>query len=271
MSTDSLTRRIFTGLVTPPIGRPPAGRPPAIAGYSLPRRALAGLVGVSLRPADAQSDADVWPQAVPPRTISSERLPKPAPSAPERDPSAHRREKSGKTWLWLRLRGWIVANRQRHQAADDNLTEALLREQLHQRERLHQEALLEAGRRRLELLSRAIDDPSLAATVSLQSDVPPERQRQFLFIQATYESMLLEYATGALSWEGLIARLRVFARNEVVAEYWERTREERRALPHDSLEAQAARAVDLIVEELADDPDEWWVVGGDFEEARWRY
>ncbi|MFI8301304.1 DUF6082 family protein [Streptomyces nigra] len=156
--------------------------------------------------------------------------------------------------LWQQLKGWVMARRRG--AVDEAL----------QRERLHHTALLDAGRRRFELLCRAIDDPSLAEAVSTHNDVPQPKRRQFLYIQAMYESLLLEHATGALPWDQLIARLRIFGRNEVVAEYWERTREERRAWPADSLEARVGQALDLIMDELGEDPDEWWVAGSDLTE-----
>ncbi|WP_331724819.1 DUF6082 family protein [Streptomyces canus] len=148
-----------------------------------------------------------------------------------------------------------------------HLQRAELHEKLH--EKLHQEALLDAGRRRLEQLYRAIDDPSLAETMSLLYNVSPEKRRQFLFIQATYENMVLDVRTGVLTWDELIGRLRIFARNAVVAEYWDRTAEERRALPQDSLEARVGQELDVMLEELADDPEEWWITGSNRGENGW--
>ena len=37
--------------------------------------------------------------------------------------------------------------------------------------------------------------------------------------------------------------------------------EHRLSLPDDSLEGRIAKAVDAVLEELDEDPDEWWVVG----------
>ncbi|MBK3570973.1 DUF6082 family protein [Streptomyces sp. MBT62] len=261
MSADSFSRRILIGLLTPPTGWPPPGEPPAISGYSLLRRVFAGLVGASLRPnpTDAERGAGTPSKAGPSRAASREWLGESEPSTSDGDAAGLHGERSERARVWPRLREWIVTWWRRHRAADEVL---LLRAGL-QQDALHQEALLDAGRRRFELLSRAIDDPSLADVVRPQSDVSEMRRRQFLFVQATYESMILEYKTHTLSWDELIARLRIFARNAVVVEYWERTNEERRAFPSHSLEARVGAVVDVIMDELMDDPEDWWIVGAD--------
>ena len=39
------------------------------------------------------------------------------------------------------------------------------------------------------------------------------------------------------------------------------TAEHRRSLPAESVDAKVGSVVDVMLGELADDPDEWWVVG----------
>ena len=113
----------------------------------------------------------------------------------------------------------------------------------------------------LEQLDRAIDDPSLAAVLSTVSDVSPERRRQLLFANKQYVLIVLGHLIGFTTRDGLLGALRVLSRNPVFREYWERTGEQRRDLPEESLEALIGLAVDAIVEERFDDLEEWRVEG----------
>ncbi|EFE67748.1 predicted protein [Streptomyces viridosporus ATCC 14672] len=76
-----------------------------------------------------------------------------------------------------------------------------------------------------------------------------------------YGAILLGHRVGGYDWDVLIGHLRVLCRNQVSKEYWEMTVEHRLSLPSRSLEARVGKAVDAIMDDLADDPDEWWVVG----------
>ncbi|MGI5456995.1 DUF6082 family protein [Streptomyces sp. CA-249302] len=126
---------------------------------------------------------------------------------------------------------------------------------------IHHANLIQHYRLNADHLERAIDDPALAAALSTLDDVSAGQRRQMLFVNRQFGTTLLAHRVGALDWDELIGTVRVLARNPVFAEYWRRTGEHRRSLPDESLEARVGRVVDVIVEELADDPDEWWVVG----------
>jgi len=128
-------------------------------------------------------------------------------------------------------------------------------------EEIRRANLIQHHRLIAEQQGRAMDDPSLADAASSLTGVSEERRRQILFVNRWYAAMLLSYRVGSVDWEELRGHLRVLCRGGVFAEYWERTAEHRRELPEDSLEARVGRAVDAILEERADDRDEWWVVG----------
>ncbi|MFI8229852.1 DUF6082 family protein [Streptomyces sp. NPDC085900] len=112
-----------------------------------------------------------------------------------------------------------------------------------------------------EQLDRAIDDPTLAAALSTLNGISEHKRRQMLFANREYATILLSHRTGTIDWSELLGNLRVLCRNEIFAEYWERTVEHRRSLAVGSLERQVGEAVDTLMEELADDPEEWWIVG----------
>lgn len=126
---------------------------------------------------------------------------------------------------------------------------------------MHRANLIQHYRLTADQLERAIDDPSLATSLSTLADLSAAKRRQLLFANRQYALTLLAHRVGALDWDELIGTLRVLATNAVFAEYWEHTGDHRRSLPEESLEARVGRIVDAIVEELAEDPDEWWVVG----------
>lgn len=131
----------------------------------------------------------------------------------------------------------------------------------HMAEEIHRTNLIQQHRLVTEQLDRAIDDPSLAAALSTLNGISDPKRRQMMFANREYGTILLAHRVGYVDWNELLGHLRMLSRNEVFAEYWERTVEHRRSLPADSLEARVGKAVDTIMEELADDPDEWWVVG----------
>ncbi|CAL9414815.1 DUF6082 family protein [Streptomyces sp. Tu 3180] len=144
---------------------------------------------------------------------------------------------------------------------------ALARRSLRNRRRA---ALAEQHRLHFDLLCRAMVDPALAAVLdTYESDVPPERQRQYLFANALYVNALYFHRTGALTLAELYGHVRVMSRNKIFREYWAATRHHRESLPASSDEAVLGKMMNALIEEmntLLEDPDddgeEWWVVGG---------
>ncbi|NEB74014.1 hypothetical protein G3I40_01965 [Streptomyces sp. SID14478] len=121
--------------------------------------------------------------------------------------------------------------------------------------------LIQAHRLSMDLMDRSIDDPALADARSTLEGVSQHRRRQLIFANKEYATLLLFHRIDEIDWDELLGHLRVLCLNDVFAEYWTRTAEHRRSLPADSLERRAGEVVDSVFEELADDPDEWWVVG----------
>ncbi|MEV6512690.1 DUF6082 family protein [Streptomyces sp. NPDC051642] len=148
----------------------------------------------------------------------------------------------------------------RRRSQDEFLAE-LLRQLARVAEGIHHANLIQEYRITMEQMDRTIDDPSLADARSTLDGVSEAKRRQMIFANRQYASLLLAYRIGTFGWMELLGHLRVFCRNSLFIEYWDRTREHRRSLPVDSLERRVGEAVDVIMEELADDPDEWWVVG----------
>jgi hypothetical protein len=146
-------------------------------------------------------------------------------------------------------------------ARQEELLESLLRQLTVLTEEIRNANLIQLHRITAEQADRAMSDPALAAAMSTLQDLSDHKRRQALFVNREYSAILLGHRIGAYGWDELIGHLRVLARNPVFAEYWETTREHRRSLPRHSLEARVGEAVDVIVDDLADDPDEWWVVG----------
>jgi hypothetical protein len=151
--------------------------------------------------------------------------------------------------------------RQRH----EELLLDVLRQLAFLTEEIRNANLLQLHRIAAEQVDRAMSDPALAEAMSTLEELSDRKRRQALFVNREYSAILLGHRIGAYGWEELIGHLRVLARNPIFGEYWETTREHRRSLPRHSMEAKVGDAVDVIVEELADDPDEWWVVGPDGE------
>lgn len=111
-------------------------------------------------------------------------------------------------------------------------------------------------------------DPALAAVLdTYESDVAPEKQRQFLFANALYVNALYFHRIGALSLPELYGHLRVMCRNRIFREYWAATRHHRESLPAASEEAALGEMMDALVEDMGnlleeqDDGEAWWVVG----------
>ncbi|WP_369693007.1 DUF6082 family protein [Streptomyces luteocolor] len=114
-----------------------------------------------------------------------------------------------------------------------------------------------------ELLSKAMEDPALAAVLdTYEGSVPPAKHRQFLFANALYTNALLAYRIGNVSRAELFGHLRGTLQNPIFREYWEATRPARASLGEDSVEARIGRMVDELVHDLDEaDTEEWWVVG----------
>ncbi|MBC2901186.1 DUF6082 family protein [Streptomyces cupreus] len=148
----------------------------------------------------------------------------------------------------------------RRRRQEELLTE-LLRQLARMTEEIHRANLIQEHRIAMDLMDRTIDDPSLADARSTLAGVSEAKRRQMIFANRQYGSLLLAYRIGSLDWGELLGHLRVLCRNGLFAEYWDRTAEHRLSLPTDSLERQVGKGVDAILEELAEDPEEWWIVG----------
>jgi len=131
-------------------------------------------------------------------------------------------------------------------------------------------ALVEQHRLHFDLLCKAMDDPALAAVLdTYESDLPPEKQRQYLFANALYVNALYFHRIGALSLAELYGHLRMICRNAIFREYWAATRHHRESLPDSSEEARLGKMMDGLVQDMDalaqeqddGDLDEWWVVG----------
>jgi hypothetical protein len=148
----------------------------------------------------------------------------------------------------------------RRQRQEDLLLD-VLRQLTFLAEEIRNANLLQLHRIAAAQMERAMADPALAEAVSTLPNLSERRRRQLLFVNTQYTSIVLHHRVGAMGWGELIGHLRVLCRNPVFDDYWEMTREHRRSLPRESLEARVSEAVDVIVEGLRDDPEEWWVVG----------
>ncbi|MGX1476730.1 UNVERIFIED_CONTAM: hypothetical protein RKD50_005538 [Streptomyces canus] len=150
----------------------------------------------------------------------------------------------------------------RHRRQEDILLELLGQLRL-MTEEIHRANLIQQYRLSLEQMDRAIDDPSLADAASTLTGLSEVKRRQMIFANREYGSLLLAHRVGVYTWDELVGHLRVLCRNKLFAEYWDRTEEHRRSLPTESTEARVGEVVDVLIEELADDPEEWWIVGPD--------
>ncbi|WP_405587288.1 DUF6082 family protein [Streptomyces sp. NBC_01092] len=137
----------------------------------------------------------------------------------------------------------------------------LLRQLTRMTEEMRRANLIQQYRLSVEQMDRAIDDPALAAAMSTLTGLSERRRRQMLFSNRQYGVLLMAHRVGVYDWDELVGHLRVLCRNEVFAEYWASTVEHRRSVPDESLESRVGSVVDGMLEDLRDDPDEWWVVG----------
>ncbi|MBZ9642708.1 MULTISPECIES: DUF6082 family protein [unclassified Streptomyces] len=114
-----------------------------------------------------------------------------------------------------------------------------------------------------ELLSKAIDDPSLAAVIdTYDKSIPAEKRRQFFYANAWYVNLYHLYEAGILDQEELFGRLREIFQSPLLREYWEASRAQRATLKQSSDEARIGLMVDGLIRDLDEaDTDEWWVVG----------
>lgn len=128
-------------------------------------------------------------------------------------------------------------------------------------EEIHRANLIQHYRLTTDQLDRASDDSALADASSTLDGLSELKRRQMMYANRQFGALVLAHRVGALDWDQLLGHLRVLCRNSVFAEYWDRTAEHRRSLPAESVDAKVGSVVDVMLEELADDPDEWWVVG----------
>ncbi|MGW1025859.1 DUF6082 family protein [Streptomyces sp. NPDC002577] len=124
-------------------------------------------------------------------------------------------------------------------------------------------ALAQQQRLQFDMLSRAMDDPDLAAVLdTFDTPLEPRILRQYLFANAVYTNVLLAWRVNNLSWEELHGHLRLICQNEIFRDYWEATRPHRASLVDSSDEARLGRMVDKLIRDLEEaETEEWWVVG----------
>ncbi|POX50695.1 hypothetical protein C3489_21740 [Streptomyces sp. Ru71] len=113
------------------------------------------------------------------------------------------------------------------------------------------------------LLSRAIDDPSLAVVIdTYDRAIPAEKRRQYFYANAWYINLYHLYRAGILDQEEFYKHAREIFQNPLMREYWDASRGQRATLKQSSDEARLGRMVDGLINDLDEaDTDEWWVVG----------
>ncbi|MEU6672620.1 DUF6082 family protein [Streptomyces sp. NPDC046853] len=124
-------------------------------------------------------------------------------------------------------------------------------------------ALIAQQQLQFNMLSKAMDDPDLAAVLdTFDVTLDARTLRQYLFANAVYTNTLLFWRVGNLSWEEAHGHLRLICQNPVFRNYWKATRPHRASLLDTSDEARLGRMVDKLIHDLEEaDTDEWWVVG----------
>ncbi|ALV32842.1 DUF6082 family protein [Streptomyces sp. CdTB01] len=124
-------------------------------------------------------------------------------------------------------------------------------------------ALAHQQRMHWELLSRAIDDPSLAAVIdTYDANIPEARRRQYFYANAWYINLYHLYRAGILDQKEFYGHARELFQNPLMREYWEASKGQRATLKTSSDEARLGRMVDALVKEIEEsDVDAWWVVG----------
>ncbi|MFH8977651.1 DUF6082 family protein [Streptomyces sp. NPDC017890] len=161
--------------------------------------------------------------------------------------------------LLVATAGLTLAARQRALEAERLRIRRLELEETASRRR----ALAHQQRMHWELLSRAIDDPSLASVIDTYApDIPAEKRRQYFYANAWYVNLYHLYRAGLVDQEELHGHARELFQNPVMREYWEASRAQRATLKQSSDEARIGRLVDGLIGDLDEaDTEEWWVVG----------
>ncbi|MFD0317706.1 DUF6082 family protein [Streptomyces flavalbus] len=161
--------------------------------------------------------------------------------------------------LLIAAAGITVAARQRRLDAHRLQMRRLELEEL----AIRRKALAHQQRMQWELLSRALDDPSLAEVIDTYDEsIPAERRRQFFYANVWYIHLYHLHRAGLLDREEMYRHLREFFQSPIFREYWEASRHMRASLNETSVEAQLGKMVDGLVSDLDEaDSDEWWVVG----------
>ena len=142
----------------------------------------------------------------------------------------------------------------------EELAEKLLRQLTVLAEEIRHANLIQLHRAATAQLERALADPELAEAGSALPGLSERQRRQVIYINMQYSMIVLNHQVGAVGWDELIGHLRILCRTSAFEAYWDMTREHRRSLPRQSLEARVGQAVDLIMDGIRDDPDEWWVL-----------
>ncbi|MGA5804646.1 DUF6082 family protein [Streptomyces cellulosae] len=126
-------------------------------------------------------------------------------------------------------------------------------------------ALTHQHRLHWELLSKAMEEGNSALLEVLDAydpNVSAKKQRQFLYVNAMYTSMVFNYRIGNLSREQFYGSVRGMFQNPICREYWHATEPYRSTLDRTSEEARLGALVDRLLQQLEDsDQEEWWVVG----------
>jgi len=142
----------------------------------------------------------------------------------------------------------------------EELTEQLLQQLTLLAKEIKHANLIQLHRISVEQMERGMADPALADAVSTLSGLTERERRQMIHVNAQYYSIMLQHRVEAMTWNELMGHLRILCRNPIFDRYWELTRDQRRSLPRESLEARVGRAVDVVVRGLREEPEEWWVV-----------
>ncbi len=126
-------------------------------------------------------------------------------------------------------------------------------------------ALTHQHRLHWELLSKALEDenPALLEVLdAYDANISAKKQRQFLYVNAMYTSMVFNYRIGNLTREQFYGSVRGMFQNPICREYWHATEPHRSTLDSASEEARLGVLVDRLLQQLEDsEHDEWWVVG----------
>ncbi|MFI6013721.1 DUF6082 family protein [Streptomyces sp. NPDC051243] len=173
--------------------------------------------------------------------------------------NAARRLGSAAASLLLATAGMTLASHRRRLEAERLQLRRLELEELDSRRK----ALAHQQRMHWELLSRAIDNPSLAAVIdTYDPNIPAERRRQYFYANAWYINLYHLHRAGILDQEEFHGHARELFQNPLMREYWEASKGQRATLKHSSDEARVGRIVDRLIKDLNEaDTDEWWVVG----------